>query len=461
LINGTTYDGLHFAGILGSGMSAIAQYCAWLGLRVTGSDRCLGSPDVASVQAGLEKAGCILYKQDGGGVDRRSGALVVSTAIEEGNPDIIAARAASLPLLHRSDVLAALVSLKRTIAVAGTSGKSTVTAMIWEFLFSCGKDPSLISGAGLSRLEEMGYIGNAYLGSSDILVIEADESDGSLVKYKPDTSIVLNISKDHKPVPETLGLFRTLAQQSSFVITNADDHGLDSIRSDLSFGTSGDNAAVRPDSVVSLIPAVSFVRRGLRFDLPLPGAHNLSNCLAALSVCEKAGCATFDLAKAVSSYRGVSRRFSVTKLDNGMIVIDDYAHNPEKIRAALSAAQGFSPKIIAVFQPHGFGPTRFVKNELVEVFSTVLRENDVLFLLPIYYAGGTAQKDISSDDIVSLVKTSGRAASVAAGRTDLVSRIAAIAAPGDAVIVMGARDPSLSSLAAEIARTLAKTRTPE
>ncbi len=440
-------------------MSALAQYCAWLGMRVSGSDRLLDSADVADTQAGLSALGCVLCKQDGGGIDGRVGALVVSTAIEENNPDIAAARAAGIPLLHRSDVLAALVAANQTIAVAGTSGKSTVTAMIWEFLSSCGKDPSLVSGAGLIRLEEKGYIGNAYKGSSGILVVEADESDGTIVKYKPHTSVVLNISKDHKPVDETLALFRTLAQQSSFVITNADDRLLDGITHAMTFGLAG--ATVSPESVISLTPRVSFIRGGRRFDLPLPGAHNLSNCLAALAVCEIAGCDPAGLAKAVSAYRGVLRRFSVTRLDNGMIVIDDYAHNPEKIRAALIAAQGFSPHVIAVFQPHGFGPTRFVKDELVAVFSEVLRKNDALFLLPIYYAGGTAQKDISSDDIVSLVKNNGRDASVAAGRKDLVSRIAAHAArgaPDTAVLVMGARDPSLSSLAREIAEALTMVR---
>jgi UDP-N-acetylmuramate--alanine ligase len=453
LINGISCSGLHFTGILGSGMSAIAQYCAWLGLHVSGSDRLKDSPDVAEVQAGLLKLGCVLYNQDGGGIDGRVDALVLSTAIEESNPDIAAARAAGIPLFHRSDILAALVSAKRTIAVAGTSGKSTVTAMIWEFLFSCGKDPSLVSGANLLALEGKGLIGNAYKGSSDILVIEADESDGTLVKYHPDTCVVLNISKDHKPVAETMELFLTLARQSSTVITNADDIGLDRIKPSITFGT-GREATVTPDAVLALTPRVSFIRSGQRFDLPLPGAHNLSNCLAALAVCEREGCAASDLARAVSAYRGVLRRFSVTHLDNGVIVIDDYAHNPEKIRAAISTAQGLSPRVIAVFQPHGFGPTRFLRDDLAAMFSDVLRPGDVLFLLPIYYAGGTVQKDITSDDIVSLVKKSGRTAAVAAGRSDLISRIAALAAPQDAVLVMGARDPSLASLAGEIAKAL-------
>jgi UDP-N-acetylmuramate--alanine ligase len=453
LINGISCSGLHFAGILGSGMSAVAQYCAWLGLRVSGSDRLLGSPDVAAVEAGLCALGCLLCEQDGSGIVAGVGGLVVSSAIEESNPEIAAAHAAGIPLFHRSDILAALVASKRTVAVAGTSGKSTVTAMIWEFLFSCGKDPSLVSGANLLALQERGLIGNAYKGSSDILVIEADESDGTLVKYHPDTAVFLNISKDHKPVDETMELFVTFARQSRTVVTNADDGRLARLQPALTFGTSPD-ATVSPDNVLAVTPRVSFIRNGTRFDLPLPGEYNLSNCVAALAVCEMMGCQTSDLAKAVSAFKGVHRRFSVTELENGALVIDDYAHNPEKIRAALTTAQSLSPRVIAVFQPHGFGPTRFLKNDFAAMFSDVLRPGDVLFLLPIYYAGGTAQKDISSGDIVSLINAGGRTALVAFGRGDLISRIAALAAPGDAVLVMGARDPSLSSLADELVKVL-------
>jgi UDP-N-acetylmuramate--alanine ligase len=437
-------------------MSAVAQYCAWLGLQVSGSDRLFDSPDVKDLRNKLSALGCVIHRQDGSGITSLVGAhvaLVVSTAIEDNNPDIAAARAAGIPLFHRSDVLAAIVGSKHTIAVAGTSGKSTVTAMIWEFLFSCGKDPSLVSGANLISLEEKGYIGNAYKGTSDILVVEADESDGTLVKYHPQTSVFLNISKDHKPVAETKELFRTLAHQSAAVVTNADDEGLDGIEPSVTFGT-GRVAMVTPDAVKSLTPVVSFVHKGIPFELPLPGAHNLSNCLAALAVCEMAGCKTEDIARAASLYKGVHRRFSVTNLANGMVVIDDYAHNPEKIRAALNTAQGFAPRVIAVFQPHGFGPTRFLKDDLVSMFSEVLRADDVLLMLPIYYAGGTAQKDVSSDDIISLVQNRKRVAHIVQNRTDLISRIRELAVPFDAVLIMGARDPSLSTLAGDVVRAL-------
>ncbi len=444
---------MYFVGILGSGMSAIAQYCAWAKIRVCGSDRLQGSSDVNELGDKLAALGCTLFPQDGSGITTAVDAVVVSTAIEDTNPDIAAAKKLGIPVYHRSDVLAAIVETKRCIAVAGTSGKSTVTAMIWEFLFACGKNPSLISGAPLLCLEEKGLVGNAYWGESDLLVIEADESDGTLVKYHPATSVILNISKDHKPVPETLQLFKTLASQSQTVVVNADDKQLTVIPSVQSFGIAK-NAAVFPSAVHFLSPYVSFSRNGRVFDLPLPGKHNLSNCLAAIAICELEDCRSDALADAVRAFKGVYRRFSVTELPNGITVIDDYAHNPEKIRAAIEAAQGFSKRLIAVFQPHGFGPTRFLKDDLVAVFSETLRKDDILFLLPIYYAGGTAQKDISSDDIVSLVKANGKAAFVASDRPDLMHRIKSLILPQNTVLVMGARDPSLGSLAKELCQTL-------
>jgi UDP-N-acetylmuramate--alanine ligase len=450
LINGTSCARLHFTGILGSGMSAIAQYCAWDGMTVSGSDRLLGSPDVKDTQDRLVAAGCTLLPQDGSGA-AAADAAVVSTAIEESNADIAAARKHGIPVFHRSDVLAAIVAAKKTIAVAGTSGKSTVAAMIWEFLHGCSKDPSLITGAGLVRLEEQGLIGNAFKGSSDLLVIEADESDGTCVKYKPYLSVFLNVSKDHKPVAETLGLFATLAGQSAVVVANADDHQLDILKSSRTFGASGTYA---PGSVISVTPRVSFVREGLTYSLPLPGQHNLSNLLAALSVCDFLGCSDAGLIKAAEGYKGVKRRFAVSTLPGNIRVIDDYAHNPEKIRAAMQTARGFAKRVLAVFQPHGFGPTRFLKNDLVEMFSQELSKDDMLFLLPIYYAGGTVQKDISSAQIASLVKKRDKTAVAVSNRDELVSLLKQNVVSGDVVIVMGARDPSLSGLVEEIKRSL-------
>ena len=222
-VDGTKCGSIHFTGIFGSGMSAIAQYLACMGVGVSGSDRLLDSPDSAKVKAALLICGCGIFPQDGGGIGKDTSAVCVSTAIEEDNPDIAAARGFGIPIVHRSDVLAAIVKENRTVAVAGTSGKSTVTAMIFELLTACGLSPSLISGAALRSLEEQGMLGNAFCGESDLLVIEADESDGTLVKYAPYISVILNISKDHKPEEEVLGMFERLIKQSRWSAVNGDN----------------------------------------------------------------------------------------------------------------------------------------------------------------------------------------------------------------------------------------------
>ncbi len=391
---------VHFTGIFGTGMSALAQYLRFQGTAVSGSDRLLASEDTASMRQSLEGLGCTIVDQDGSGITADTDVVCISTAIEESNPDIAAARAHSLPIIHRSDLLAAIITTKRTIAVAGTSGKSTVTAMIFEFLTTCGKSPSLISGAPLRRLEKQGLIGNAFSGGSDLLVIEADESDGTLTKYSPEASVILNISKDHKSIDEIRGLFETLVSKSTWTASNADDPGLAKLPATVGFGMSS-RASWRPDHEELLPRSVILFRNHIEYHLPLPGNHNLENLCAALCVCEHFGCKGQDLADAVKTFEGVARRFSVTETTQKIYIVDDFAHNPAKIAAAVSAARGLSERIIAVYQPHGFGPTRFLKDEYITTFRTIFRKNDSLYLLPIYYAGGTARKDISSQDIMT------------------------------------------------------------
>ena len=448
LINGISCPSLHFAGIFGSGMSAIAQYLRWTGCDISGSDRLESSADVKATQEKLSALGCRLFPQDGSGVGAATRAVVVSTAIESANPDIAAAQRRGIPVFHRSEVLSAIVSSKRTIAVAGTSGKSTVAAMLFEFLDYCGKSASVITGAGLTSLIEKGYLGNAWAGSSDLLVIEADESDGSLVRYHPDISLFLNVSKDHKPVDETLQLFRVLATQSAHIFRNADDPLLASLAAERTYGfAAGADCAADSLDIHPLSSTVVF--RGATCELKLPGRYNVQNMLAAFCVAEYLGCAPEKLAEAAGRYRGINRRFVVYPTARGITVVDDYAHNPEKIRAALSAAHGVGKRVLAVFQPHGFGPTRFMKDELTGAFGDSLTKDDHLFLLPIYYAGGTAQKDISSEDIIAPLRSRLHAESPHS-RAELLDRLRMEARPGDCVILMGARDPSLEAFAREL-----------
>jgi UDP-N-acetylmuramate-alanine ligase len=445
IVDQTACQSVHFTGVFGTGMSALAQYLRFEGIIVSGSDRLLDSEDTASMRRLLEALGCLLVNQDGSGVSAQTDAICVSTAIEESNADIVAARARGIPIVHRSDLLAALIASKRTIAVAGTSGKSTVTAMIFEFMTACGKSPSLISGAPLVRLEKQGMLGNAYSGASDLLVVEADESDGTIVKYAPEVAVVLNISKDHKSVDELKDLFATLVSRSEWSASNSDDPILASIPTTVGFGRNS-SATWRPDHEELLRTSVKLGRNGIEYHLPLPGDHNLENLCAALCVCEYFKCDGPILAEAVRTFEGVARRFNVTDTADNVHVVDDFAHNPAKIAAAVSAARGLSGRILAVYQPHGFGPTRFLKDEYIATFRTIFRENDSLYLLPIYYAGGTAEKNISSAEIIAGLGSVAFKAEAVSDRNDLLIKLEGDARPGDCVLVMGARDPSLSAL---------------
>ncbi|HEX9861190.1 MAG TPA: L,D-transpeptidase family protein [Nitrospirota bacterium] len=455
LVNEHSCRSVHFTGIFGSGMSALAQYLRFQGITVSGSDRFHASGDTASTRSSLEGLGCAIAPQDGSGIGADTDAVCVSTAIEDSNPDLAAARSRGIPILHRSDLLGALIAAKKTIAVAGTSGKSTVTAMIFELLTACGKSPSLISGAGLRRLERQGLIGNAWGGGSELLVVEADESDGTLVKYRPDAAVFLNVSRDHKSIDEIKVLFETLASQTSWTASNADDPVLASLPATVRFGRNG-SGSWRADREELLPASVRLFKSGVEYHLPLPGSHNLENLCAALCVCEHFSCEQAALADAVKNYEGVARRFSVTETRQGVHVVDDFAHNPAKIAAAVRAARGLSARIIAVYQPHGFGPTRFLKDEYIAAFRTVFRKDDSLYLLPIYYAGGTAQKDISSEDIIrglGLVRFNAKAVK---DRDDLLAGLRLDAGPGDCVLLMGARDPSLPALARKIVEMFGK-----
>jgi UDP-N-acetylmuramate--alanine ligase len=461
-INDCLCSQVHFIGIIGSGMSAVAQYLAWVGVMVTGSDRLLASNDAGDVREKLLELGCNLFPQDGSGIGASTDAVCLSTAIEESNPDIVAARERNIAIFHRSDILAAIIASKKTIAVAGTSGKSTVTAMIFEFLTACGKMPSLISGAPLRRLEKEGLIGNAFFGTSDLLVVETDESDGTLVKYRPAATVFLNISRDHKNIEEVEAMFATLAARSEWTAANADDTGLDRLPVTLRFGTRSPGrpgATWKPD-VIELDHASTMVQyRGITMRLPLRGAHNAENLCAALCVCEHFGCEPGELSKAAANFQGVARRFSVVLTPAGIYVVDDFAHNPAKIAAAVAAARGLSPRIIAVYQPHGFGPTRFLRDDYIATFRSIFGPSDALLLLPIYYAGGTVQKTIASEDLIAGLGNVPFVAETVANREALLEALANRAEPGDCILLMGARDPSLPALAESIARRLGETNT--
>jgi UDP-N-acetylmuramate--alanine ligase len=437
-----------FVGVAGVGMSALAQFLAGKGIEASGSDRRFENSDGEKVKSQLQKAGVKCFLQDGSGINKNLSAVVVSTAIETGNPDTEEAKKLSIPIIHRSELLAKITSENPTIAVSGTSGKSTVTGLIWHILNECKKDPSLLSGAGLSILEEQGKIGNAVAGNG-WLVAEADESDGTLVRYSPKIGLILNIDKDHKELSELENLFAEFAANvrnaNGTLIVNG-SHPLAIKFADektILFG-------IENYKPIGFSSEFKIFCNGERTDfyLPLPGKHNAENAAAATAACIAAGLSLKECAEALKTWKGIHRRSQIYNCKSGITLVDDYAHNPAKIAASIRSCQDFAKgKVFAWFQPHGFGPTKFLKDDLVEEISKVLRPSDEMWFSSIYYAGGTADRSFDSDILSSALKEKGCNSSFIPNRNECLKGIANKAKPGDVILLMGARDPSLAEFA--------------
>jgi UDP-N-acetylmuramate--alanine ligase len=436
---------IHFAGVGGSGMSALAQYLVLNGGRASGSDRSFDRGQNGQGRALLERLGVVVTAQDGSGVAGDCSAVVYSTAVEEQVPDFAESRRLGVPLVHRSELLARFVAQRRTVAVTGTSGKSSTVAMIFEILRGAGRDPSVITGGELRLLQDQGLWGNAWAGGSDLLVIEADESDGSLVRYHPALGVVLNLQRDHKEMAEVAGLFRTFRDQARSLVVGEGLPDLDGIRFGFNAG-----AQVRGLDLETGPAGSSFSVDGVAFVLPVPGRHNVENALAAIAACRELGVPLAAMVAPLAAYRGVARRFQSLGSARGVEVVDDFGHNPAKIAASLAAARLRCQRVLTVFQPHGFGPLRFLRADFVATFAGQLRPQDRLWILEAFYAGGTAVKDLSAADVVAEIAAAGVQARFAASREELVRELAAEARAGDLVLVMGARDPSLTALARTI-----------
>jgi len=442
---------LHFAGVAGSGMSALAQFVAMKGGRASGSDRSFDRGQRPADRARLEGLGITISPQDGSGLAGDCAGLVVSTAVEAEVPDVAEARRRGVPVLHRSELLAHLVARHRTVAITGTSGKSSTVAMAFEILRGAGRDPSVITGGELASLQREGLWGNAWAGASDLLVIEADESDGSVVRYHPAVGVLLNLQKDHKEVEAVAAMFRAFRAQvrEACVVGEAED--LREFAGGAEVVGFGPEASLRAEELV-LDPEGSSFRVGeVPFRLAVPGRHNVENALAAIAACRALGVPLAAMAAPLASFQGVARRFQVLGTRGGITVVDDFGHNPAKVAASLRTAHlrvaATGGRVLAVFQPHGFGPLKFLRADFVDAFAAELAPGDRLWLLEVFYAGGTVTRDISSADVVADLVARGVAAEMAPTREGLVACLAVEARPGDLILIMGARDPSLTDLA--------------
>jgi UDP-N-acetylmuramate--alanine ligase len=329
--------------------------------------------------------------------------------------------------------------------------------MIFEILAGADRDPSVITGGDLRLLQAQGLPGNAFAGGSDILVVEADESDGSLVRYAPAIGVILNLQRDHKEMAEVAEMFAVLRARSREALVVGEDENLDALAGGaLRFGF-GPRADIRGHDLELHSSGSRFQVEQVRFSLPVPGKHNVANALAAIAACRALDVKLADMVAPLASFQGVGRRFQTIGAARGVTVVDDFAHNADKISAALVTAKFNAPRVLAIYQPHGFGPTRFLRKDFVDTFSSELRPEDRLWMLEIFYAGGTATRDFSAADIVDEVAARGAKAEFAPSRAWLVARIGEEAKPGDVVLVMGARDPSLSDFARQIVAELGRS----
>ncbi|MBN1143327.1 MAG: UDP-N-acetylmuramate--alanine ligase [Bacteroidales bacterium] len=455
-MNIAQFENFFFIGIAGTGMSAIAQYLQGVGKKVSGSDRLFNQQNKMLIQEQFEKQGIQCFIQDGSGISADTQVVIVSTAIEKSNVEYQKAAELGIPVMKRSELLAALSSSKRTIAVGGTSGKSTTTAMIFHILQENGYSPSLITGAGLTSLQQEGLPGNTWVGKSDWLVIEADESDGSIVNYFPEISVVLNVDRDHKELDELMQLFSAFRKHTHgrFIV----NHNHDLVKT-LSQETAYDFGTVQGAGYVGKDFfqdgfQILFTINGVPFKIPVIGKFNMENALAATAVSGAAGISIKDSAKALESYSGIYRRTQLVGNQNGVYVIDDFAHNPAEVAAAIRACQQISKRVTAWFQPHGYGPLRFMHEELAGSVSEVLRDTDCFIMSDVYYAGGTVDKDINSEVVIAEILRRNRKALLVGDRAKLPGVLKDMAQQGDVILLMGARDPSLSEFALTVLKNL-------
>jgi UDP-N-acetylmuramate--alanine ligase len=458
---------LFFSGIGGSGMSALAQVLNQGGREISGSDRRNDREESPELFRRLSAQGIRLFPQDGSGVGPDLDAVVISAAVEQDTPDYRRALELGLTVLPRPALLAALVNSRRGVCFAGTSGKSTASALAAFALTELGFHPGVITGAPLVNYQDGPTLGNALPGAGELYVVESCESDGSLVDYRPSVGVILNIERDHHELDRLLEMFSLFAAATrERLIWNADCPNTASLglgdRSGLartvSFGIDNPAAALRAGNLRPGPLSCRFSVGSLELETPLPGKYNVYNTLAALAACEAVGAGREDFARVLPGFRGTARRFQVVGRAAGVTVIDDYAHNPAKVRAVLSAFSSWPGlgRLIVVFQPHGYAPTRFFLEELVEAFIGSLSVRDLLVLPEIYYAGGTVARDISSRDIAGRVEEGGRSARFFERRADSAPFIAREAAPGDVVLVLGARDDSLTVFCRDVLAALAQ-----
>jgi UDP-N-acetylmuramate--alanine ligase len=456
-----------FCGVGGSGMLPLALIVQAGGASVEGSDRALDQGRTPAKFEFLRRRGVALHPQNGSG-PRAGQTMVVSGAIEETVADVQAARRLGSPIVTRPELLAKLFNAAEvSVGVAGTSGKSTTTAMIGWIASRAGLDPTIMNGAEMKNFAtpDAPFAG-AVVGAGRLFVAEVDESDGSIARYVPRVAVVNNVALDHKSMDELRVLFGDFVARAQAAVLNLDNAETAALAATLPPGRaltyslglvpadlSAEAITPAPDGIAFRIRARG--GEAAQVKLRVPGRHNVSNALAAVAAAMACGVSLQDAAAALDVFTGVRRRLDVVGTGGGVTVIDDFAHNPDKIAATLSTLHAFPGRLLVMFQPHGYGPLRLMKDAFVDGFVEGLAADDVLLMpAPVYY-GGTTDRSVGSADVTEAVQARGGHAEALADRPACGDRLIALARPGDRIVVMGARDDTLSQFAAELLGRLA------
>ena len=440
---------IHLVGIGGSGMSGIAEVLLTLGYKVTGSDT--GYSD--SIRR-LEGMGGTVYIGHQESHIEGAQVVVMSSAIASANPEIRAARAKVIPVIPRAEMLAELMRLKFGIAIAGAHGKTTTTSMVASILAEAGLDPTFVVGG---KVNAMGT--HARLGRSDLLIAEADESDGSFLRLSPSVVVVTNMDREHlehygsmEKLQEAFLEFINKIPFYGAAILSADDHWIRGLLPGVvkrfqTFGMSDFSGSLTPDlfatDIESKALGVEFRAhyRGQKigpFRIRIPGVHNVSNALAAICVALELDVPVDLIRSGLASFSGVERRFQIRGEKNGIVVVDDYGHHPTEVRATLAAARAtWSRRVVVVFQPHRYSRTR----DLFEDFSRAFEQADLVYVLDIYAAGEEPISGVTGQTLVEKIRESGHpAVHWVNGDPDLISRLQDELREGDVLLTLGAGD---------------------
>lgn len=435
---------VHFIGIGGYGMSALALILLQAGFDVRGSD--LNSSKLVEI---LRKSGAKVFvghsKEQLGDAEL----VVYSTAIPADNPELQAAGKKGLPLWHRSELLASVLNRGRGIAIAGTHGKTTTTAMLSLILERAGIDPTAIIGGEVSFLG-----GNARLGRSEYIVAEACESDHSFLRYRPYLALVTNIEADHlehydgdfSKMVDTYRVFINNVKEGGTAVLSGDDPVLNRLRGELrphilTYGLEPGNE-IRGEGVEleGLTSRFRILQKGKplgEIALKVPGLYNVLNALAAVAVALLLGVEFRIIKDALSTFTGAKRRFEQIGEVGGIVIIDDYAHHPTEVRATLEAARKSGRRLICVFQPHRYTRTKFLWDDFLEAFG----EADLLILNGIYSAGEDPMPGVSSFKLGSELRKRGhKGVHVILEQEEIINFLENVAQAGDMIITMGAGD---------------------